>query len=184
MTDAGMNGEAGLHGIVAEFETPDGLVTACRKAHAAGYRLMDAYSPFPLEAAADAIGFRKTQVPLLTLVGGILGGLSGFFLQYWIHVYAFPLNIGGRPLNSWPSFIVITFELTILFAGVTAVVGMLTLNGLPQPYHPIFNHPRFTAASRDRFFLCIEADDPLFELDETRRFLEATDAIDVAEVAG
>jgi len=178
-----MNGEAGLHGIVAEFETPDGLVTACRKAHDAGYRLMDAYSPFPLEAAADAIGFHKTQVPLLTLVGGILGGLSGFFLQYWIHVYAFPLNIGGRPLNSWPSFIVITFELTILFAVSTAVVGMLTLNGLPQPYHPIFNHPRFSAASRDRFFLCIEADDPLFELDETRRFLEATDAIDVAEVA-
>jgi Protein of unknown function (DUF3341) len=175
--------DAGLHGIVAEFETPDGLVSACRKAHGAGYRLMDAYTPFPMEEVADAIGFKKTQVPLLTLIGGILGGLSGFLLQYWVHVLAYPINVAGRPLNSWPSFIIITFEMTILFAGITAVVGMLALNGLPQPYHPIFNHPRFTAASRDRFFLCIEAADPKFELDETTRFLQATDAIDVAEVA-
>jgi hypothetical protein len=172
-----------LHGVVAEFTTPDGLVSACRQAHAAGYRRMDAYTPFPLEEVAEAIGFEKTQVPVLTLVGGILGGLSGFGLQYWVHVLAFPLNVGGRPLNSWPSFIIITFEMTILFAGVTAVVGMLALNGLPQPYHPIFNHPRFSAASRDRFFLCIEAADPRFELEETTRFLQATDAIDVAEVA-
>ena len=172
-----------LHGLVAEFVTPDGLVSACRKAHEAGYRRMDAYTPYPLEEAAEAIGFHKTQVPLLTLCGGILGGLSGFLLQYWVHVQAYPLNIGGRPLNSWPSFVIITFEMTILFAGITAVVGMLTLNGLPLPYHPIFNHPRFTAASRDRFFLCIEAADPKFELAETTRFLQATDAVDVAEVA-
>jgi hypothetical protein len=175
--------EQALHGVVAEFTTPDGLVSACRKARAAGYRRMDAYTPFPLEEAADAIGFKKTQVPLLTLIGGILGGLSGYLLQYWVHVLAYPLNIGGRPLHSWPSFIIITFEMTILFAGITAVVGMLALNGLPQPYHPIFNHPRFTAASRDRFFLCIEAADPNFNLIETTRFLQATDAIDVAEVA-
>jgi hypothetical protein len=172
-----------LHGVVAEFTTPDGLVSACKKAYAAGYRRMDAYTPFPLEEAADAIGFGKTRVPLLTLVGGILGGLSGFMLQYWVHVSAYPLNVGGRPLNSWPSFVIITFEMTILFAGVTAVVGMLTLNGLPQPYHPIFNHPRFTAASRDRFFLCIEAADPKFDLERTMRFLQETDAVDVAEVA-
>jgi hypothetical protein len=144
---------------------------------------MDAYTPFPLEEAADAIGFKKTQVPLLTLIGGILGGLSGYLLQYWVHVLAYPLNIGGRPAHSWPSFIIITFEMTILFAGITAVVGMLALNGLPQPYHPIFNHPRFSAASRDRFFLCIEAADAKFDLVETTRFLQATDAIDVAEVA-
>ena len=175
--------EQPLHGVIAEFTTPDGLVLACRKARAAGYRRMDAYSPFPLEAAADAIGFKKTRVPLLALMGGIFGGLSGFLLQYWVHVWAYPLNIGGRPLNSWPSFVIITFEMTILFAGITAVVGMLVLNGLPQPYHPVFNHPRFTAASRDRFFLCIEAVDPKFDREETKRFLQATDAIDVAEVA-
>jgi hypothetical protein len=174
---------AELHGLVAEFATPDALVLACRKAHSAGYELLDAYTPYPLEGVAEAIGFHKTQVPLLTLLGGILGGFTGFGLQYWVHTQAYPLNVGGRPLNSWPSFIIITFELTVLFAGITAVVGMLTLNGLPQPYHPIFNHPRFSAASRDRFFLCIEADDPKFELGDTRRFLEATGAIDVAEVA-
>lgn len=171
-----------LYGLVAEFTTPDALVRACREVRAAGYRRIDAYSPFPLEEAADAIGFEKTQVPLLTLVGGILGGLSGFLLQYWVHTSAYPLNVGGRPLNSWPSFIIITFEMTILFAGITAVVGMLTLNGLPQPYHSIFNHPRFTAATRDRFFICIEAADPKFDLDETTRFLQATEAVDVAEV--
>jgi hypothetical protein len=172
-----------LHGVIAEYVTPDGLVEACKKAHAAGYRRMDAYSPYPLEEAADAIGFEKTRVPLLTLCGGILGGLSGYGLQYWTNLSAYPMNIGGRPLHSWPSFIIITFEMTILFAGITAVVGMLTLNGLPQPYHPIFNHPRFTAASRDRFFLCIEAADAKFDLNETTRFLQATDAVDVAEVA-
>jgi hypothetical protein len=171
-----------LHGVVAEFVTPDALVTACRRAHEAGYRRMDAYTPYPLEAAAEAIGFEKTQVPLLTLCGGILGGLSGYLLQFWVHTSAYPLNVGGRPMHSWPSFIIITFEMTILFAGITAVVGMLALNGLPQPYHPIFNHPRFSAASRDRFFLCIEAADPQFDLVATTSFLQTTDAIDVAEV--
>ena len=173
----------GLHGIVAEFTTPDGLVKAARQAHDAGYRRLDAYTPYQLEEVAEAIGFEKTEVPLLTLMGGILGGLTGFGLQWWIHTQAYPLNVGGRPYNSWPSFVIVTFELTILFAGITAVVSMLALNGLPQPYHPIFNHPRFSAATRDRFFLYIEADDPNFELAETRRFLEATEAIDVAEVA-
>jgi len=175
--------EEGLHGIVAEYETPSALLIACRKARAAGYRRMDAYTPYPIEEIADAIGFEKTNVPLLTLAGGILGGLSGYLLQYWVHTSAYPLNIGGRPLNSWPSFIIVTFELTILFAGITAVVGMLGLNGLPQPYHPIFNHPRFSSATRHRFFLCIEAADPGFDAAETKLFLQATDAIDVAEVA-
>ena len=175
--------ETGLYGLVAEFTTPDGLVQACRKAHGAGYRRLDAYTPYPLEGVAEAIGFEKTQVPLLTLMGGVLGGLSGFLLQCWVHMQAYPLNVGGRPEYSWPSFIIVTFEMTVLFAGITAVVGMLALNGLPQPYHSIFNHPRFSAASRDRFFLCIEAADPKFELAETKRFLEATEAVDVAEVA-
>jgi hypothetical protein len=182
MTDHHVD-EPKLHGVVAEYVTPDGLLEACTKAHAAGYRRMDAYTPFPIEEVADAIGFEKTRVPLLTLCGGILGGLSGYLMQYWVNVSAFPLNIGGRPLHSWPPFLIITFEMTILFAGITAVVGMLTLNGLPQPYHSIFNHPRFTAASRDRFFLCIEAADEKFDPVETARFLQATDAVDVAEVA-
>lgn len=172
-----------LHGVIAEYVTPDGLVDACKKAKAAGYSRIDAYTPYPLEEAAEAIGFEKTRVPLLTLMGGILGGLSGYGLQYWVNLSAYPLNIGGRPLHSWPSFIIITFEMTILFAGITAVVGMLMLNGLPQPYHPVFNHPRFAAASRDRFFLCIEAADERFDLEETTKFLQATDAVDVAEVA-
>ncbi|PSH03813.1 MAG: DUF3341 domain-containing protein [Acidobacteria bacterium] len=181
MTESAL--QPAVHGVVAEFTTPDGLVSACKKAYAAGYRRMDAYSPFPLEEAAEAIGFEKTAVPLLTLLGGILGGLSGYLLQYWVHVRAFPLNVGGRPYHSWPAFIVITFELTILFAGITAVVGMLALSGLPQPYHSIFNHPRFSAATRDRFFLCIEAADPKFDLEQTTLFLQTTDAVEVAEVA-
>lgn len=183
MTNQGTGNEPKLHGVVAEYTTPDSLLEACNKAHAAGYRRMDAYTPYPIEEIADAIGFEKTRVPLLTLCGGILGGLSGYLLQYWVNTSAYPLNIGGRPLHSWPSFIIITFEMTILFAGITAVVGMLTLNGLPQPYHPIFNHPRFASASRDRFFLCIEAADAKFNLGETTRFLQATSAVDVAEVA-
>ncbi|MDR3765077.1 MAG: DUF3341 domain-containing protein [Acidobacteriota bacterium] len=183
MTNHGTGDEPKLHGVVAEYTTPDGLLEACNKARAAGYRRMDAYTPYPIEEIADAIGFEKTRVPLLTLCGGILGGLSGYMLQYWVNVSAYPLNIGGRPLHSWPSFIIITFEMTILFAGITAVVGMLTLNGLPQPYHPIFNHPRFASASRDRFFLCIEAADVKFDVADTTRFLQATSAVDVAEVA-
>ena len=175
--------EPTLHGVIAEFVTPDGLVDACKKARAAGYRRMDAYTPYPLEEAADAIGFEKTQVPLLTLCGGILGGLSGFGLQYWTNMSAYPMNIGGRPLNSWPSFIIITFELTILFASLSAVLGMMALCGLPMPYHPVFNVPRFSAASRNRFFLCIEAADPLFDPAQTSQFLGTLEPTEVSEVA-
>ncbi len=171
-----------LYGLMAEFETPTDLVTAAKAAHAAGYRRMDAYSPYPLEEAAEAIGFHKTSVPLIVLAGGILGGLSGYLLQYWVNTMAYPLNIGGRPLHSWPAFIIITFEMTVLFAGIAAMVGMLGLNGLPLPYHPVFNNPRFSAASRDRFFLCIEADDPHFDLVETSRFMQGLHAAEVTEV--
>lgn len=175
--------EQGIYGVMAEFDNPSALVSAARAARAKGYRKLDAYSPFPIEELTDALHLHKNKLPLIVLAGGVIGGLTGFFLQYWIAVIYFPINIAGRPLNSWPSFIIITFELTILFAGITAVVGMLMLSGLPQPYHPIFNHPRFSAASRDRFFLCIEADDEKFDREETTRFLQATDAVDVAEVA-
>jgi len=161
-----------LHGLMAEFDSPEHLVDAARRTFAAGYRRMDAYSPFPVDGLAEAIGFHRTSVPLIVLIGGILGCVGGFFLQYWAAVIDYPINIGGRPLNSWPSFIPVTFELTILLAALFAFFGVLALNGLPMPYHPVFNVERFELATRNRFFLCIEAADPRFDLEATRRFLD------------
>src|SRR5437762_2688076 len=161
-----------MYGLIAEFDNPEALVGAAHRAFAEGFRRMDAYSPFPVDGLAEAIGFHRTRVPLIVLIGGILGCAGGFWLQYWVSVIDYPINIGGRPLNSWPSFIPVTFELTILLAALAAVCGMLGLNGLPMPYHPLFNVPRFAQASRDRFFLCIEARDPRFDRETTRRFLE------------
>ena len=172
----------GLYGLMAEFDTPEELLVAAQRARDAGYRRMDAYTPFPIEGLAEAIGFRRTWLPLLVLLGGIVGCVSGYFLQYWTSVIDYPLNIGGRPFNSWPAFIVVTFELTILVAALSAVLGMLALNGLPMPYHPVFNVPRFAFATRDRFFLCIEAADVQFEREETRRFLERSQPRQVSEV--
>src|SRR5512146_2793484 len=160
-----------VYGFLAEFETPTQLVEATRRAHAAGYRKMDAYSPFPIEEVAEALDYHKTRVPLITLVGGLLGGAGAYLLQWWINTIAYPLNVAGRPFHSWPSFIIVTFEMTVLFAGLAALFGMLAMNGLPMPYHPLFNVPRFAMATRDRFFLCIEAADPKFDPDGTRAFL-------------
>jgi hypothetical protein len=175
--------ETPLYGLMAEFDNPTELMKAARATYAAGYRNMDAYTPYPIEELAEVIGFRKTGVPLVCLLGGILGGLSGYLLQYWINNVSYPLNIGGRPAHSWPAFIIVTFEMTILFGGLSAVIGMLGLNGLPAPYHPVFNNPRFSAVSRDRFFLCIEAADPQFDPESTRQFLSAFNAVDIAEVS-
>jgi len=172
----------GVYGLMAEFETPEDLLAAAERARDAGYQRMDAYTPFPVEGLAEAIGFRRTWLPLIVLVGGIIGCVGGYFLQYWISVIDYPLNIGGRPLHSWPAFVVVTFELTILVAALSAVLGMLALNGLPMPYHPVFNVPRFAFATRDRFFLCIEATDPKFHPDETRRFLERSQPRQISEV--
>ena len=171
-----------IYGLLAEFHTPTELVQATRSAYEAGYRRMDAYSPFAIEEVSEALGFHKTSVPLVVLVGGILGGLGGYLLQYWISAISYPLNVGGRPYHSWPAFIVVTFEMTILFAGLAAVFGMFALNGLPMPYHPLFNSPRFSAATRDRFFLCIEAADPKFDREGTRQFLQTLEPFDVSEV--
>jgi hypothetical protein len=168
---------------MAEFDSPSALVSAARAARAKGYRNLDAYSPFPIEELTDALHLHKNKLPLIVLAGGVIGGLTGFFLQYWIAVVYFPINIAGRPLNSWPSFIVITFELTILFASLSAVLGMMALCGLPMPYHPVFNVPRFSAASRNRFFLCIEAADPLFDRAQTSQFLGTLEPKEVSEVA-
>jgi hypothetical protein len=171
-----------LYGLIAEFVEPAELLHAATAAREAGYRRMDAYSPFPVEGLASALGFRGSRLPLLVLVGGIVGAAVGYGLQYWVHVIEYPYNIGGRPHHSWPAFIPITFELTILFAALTAVLGMLALNGLPMPYHPVFNVPEFTLASQQRFFLCIEARDPRFDLEATRDFMQSLPAIKVTTV--
>ena len=170
------------YGLVAEFDTPTDLVNACKAAYAEGYREMDAYSPFPVEEASEAIGFHKSAVPLIVLVGGILGGLSGFGLQYWINVIAYPLNIGGKPFNSWPAFIVPTFEMTILFAGLSGMFGMFALNGLPRPYHPLFHVDQFSKVTRNRFFLCVESSDPKFDLTGTQQFMERLKPLSISEV--
>ena len=172
-----------LYGLMAEFDTPAALVKATEQARLHGYRNMDAYTPIPIEELNDALGLRRTRLPRLVFLGGLLGGLGGYYLQYWTQEIAYPLNIGGRPLHSWPHFIPVTFETTVLGAALAAFVGMWVLNGLPQPYHPVFNVQAFTRASVDRFFLCIEATDPKFDRHATKKFLESFHPSGVSEVA-
>ena len=174
---------APIYGVMAEFESATALVNATRAARESGYRKLDAYSPFPIEELADALHLHKTKLPLIVLLGGICGAIGGYLLQYYVTVIYFPINVAGRPLHSWPSYIIITFEMTILFAALAAVLGLFALCGLPMPYHPAFNVPRFALASRNRFFLCIEASDPLFERGRTGEFLESLEAKEVSEVA-
>ena len=171
-----------IYGIMAEFDSPSDLVAAARRTYEAGYQKIDAYSPFPIEELAEAIGFHHNAVPLVVLIGGLVGCLSGYALQYWVSVITYPINVGGRPFHSWPAFIVVTFEMTILFAGLAAVLGMLALNGLPMPYHPVFNVPRFAFATKDRFFLMIFSTDSKFNTVETRRFLEGLSPRSISEV--
>jgi hypothetical protein len=173
----------GIYGLMAEFEDPTHLVAAAHRAYREGYRRMDAYSPLPIEELHEAIGFHDTRLPLIVLIGGVVGCIGGYLLQWWASAVAYPLNVGGRPLHSWPAFIPVTFECTILGAALSAVFGMLALNGLPQPYHPVFNVPRFALASRNRFFLCIEARDVKFDLVQTRTFLETLGPREVSTVA-
>ncbi len=161
----------GVFGVMAEFEKPEELLEAARRAHQQGYRKMEAYSPFPIPDLAKAVGFRRSFVPLACLIAGLCGGSTAYLLQFWINTMAFPVHVGGRPMHSWPSFIPVTFEMSVLFAGFGAFFGMWILNGLPRPYHPVFGVKRFAAVTRDRFFLCIEAKDPSFELETTRAFL-------------
>ncbi len=175
-------GRSPLYGLIAEFESPAALIAAARSAREAGYRRMDAYTPYPIHELTEALGLPRTKLPLLVLFGGALGCATGLLMQWFASAVHYPINVGGRPLASWPSFIPITFELTVLFAAAAAVLGMLGLNGLPMPYHPVFNAPRFALASRDRFFLAIESKDPLFELEKTSKFLEGLEAHGVSEV--
>jgi hypothetical protein len=171
-----------LYGMMAEFEQPEQILHAAQSAYDAGYRRMDAYSPMPVHGLSEAIGFHKSRLPLIVLIGGIVGCFTGFGFQYWVSVINYPVIIAGKPMNSWPAFIPVTFECTILFAALSAVFGMLALNGLPQPYHPVFNVDRFERATRDRFFLCIEARDPKFDRVATRAFLESLAPHEISEV--
>jgi hypothetical protein len=171
-----------LHGLMAEFDSAQELLDAALRARAAGFTRTEAYSPFPIHGMEKAIGFSERLIPKFVFAAGVIGGGSAFAFQYWSAAIAYPLNIGGRPYFSWVSFIPVSFELTILFAAFTAVISMLALNGLPQPYHPVFNNPRFARASQDKFFLTIEASDPKFDLDETRTFLTGLNAREVVAV--
>jgi hypothetical protein len=172
-----------IYGLLAEFETPGELVSAARRVREAGFRKFDAYSPYPIHELDDAMDLRDNRVSLFTLIAGCCGAIGGFGLASWVEAVALPLNIGGRPLISVPMFIPVTFECTILLGGLTAAISMILLNGLPSPYHPVFNVERFVNASRNKFFLCIESDDPKFDHDATVSFLESLNPEEVAEVS-
>jgi hypothetical protein len=169
-------------GIAAEFEEPEALLQAARRAREAGYKRMDAYTPFPVHGLSDEIGFRDERVPVIMFLGGLVGALSGFFLQTYTNVWDYPFQVGGKPLIGYPAWVPVTFECTILFSALSGAIGMIMLNGLPRPYDPMFNMPSFARASQDRFFLCIESRDPNFSLEETMRFLEGTGAVNVEAV--
>jgi hypothetical protein len=171
------------YGLMAEFHTAEELIEAVHKVHEAGFKHVDAFTPYPIEEVSHALDLPRSKMPLIVLGGGITGGLAGYMLQYWSQVLEYPMNIGGRPFHAWPAFIVPTFEMTILFAALAAVLGMFALNGLPQPYHPVFNVPGFAMASRDRYFLVIETRDPKFHLEETRKFLLDLHPSEVSDVA-
>jgi len=178
-----MDAREETYGLLAEFTTPGELVSAAQRARQDGWRRMDCYTPYPVEEAAEAIGFHRNMVPLITLIGGVAGLVSMFAFETWVSVWAYPLNIGGRPLFSWPAFLVPAFEWTILCAGLSAAIGMLAANGLPALYHPLFNAPNFRdGASTDKFFLCLEATDPRFSILETRALLEQFAPVSVVEV--
>jgi hypothetical protein len=170
------------YGLLAEFDTPAQLVAAAKRAYAEGYRRMDTFSPFPIEEAWEAIGHHDRRMSFIVLMGGLVGGFGGYGLEYWVHTMAYPMNIAGKPLNSWPQFIPVTFEMTILIAALSAVLGMIILNGLPMPYHPVFNVARFEHASRDKFFLLVESTDPKFDRQRTLEFLKALDPSEINEV--
>jgi hypothetical protein len=174
--------QSGLYGLIAEFDDPNTAVAAARRTYEEGYRRINAYSPYPIEELSEAIGYHRNFVPLAVLICGVLGGLGGFALQSWASAIEYPINVGGRPLISIPAFIPITFECVILMASIGAFIGMLLMNGLPRPYHPVFNVPAFSRATQDRFFVCVKADDPKFSENQTRAFLLSLGAKEVSNV--
>jgi Alternative complex III, ActD subunit len=177
-----MNANENIYGLMAEFADDTEILAATRSAYDHGFRHMDAFTPFPVDGLAEALGRKKTAMPMIVLICGVCGGLGGYLMEWYAMAVSYPLNIGGRPYNSWPAYIPITFELTVLSAAFGAIFGMLALNGLPRPHHPVFDAPNFDRASTDKFFLCIEADDPKFDLQATRRFLETLNPELISEV--
>ncbi len=173
---------SGTYGLIAEFRDPEPLLDAAKQAYRAGFRHMDAYTPYPVEGLAQAVGFRKNGVAPLVFIGGVLGAIGGFAMQHIASVIHYPYDVGGKPFFSWPAFIPVTFELMVLVAAFACFGGMLALNGLPRPHHPVFNAKRFERASNDRFFLCIEAADPHYDPERVRAFLEGLGAVEVSEV--
>jgi hypothetical protein len=171
-----------FYGLMAEFDSAQAVLDAAHKVREAGYTKTDAYSPFPIHGLAEALGFRERKIAPIVFAGGVVGALAGYGLEYWTQVIAFPMNIGGRPFHSWVSFIPPAFETTILFAAFSSAISMILLNGLPQPYHPVFNVKRFHLASREKFFLAIEASDPKFDANATRQFLSGLKATEVVDV--
>jgi len=171
-----------LYGLIAEFEKPDELLAAVQKTREFGYRRIDAYAPYPLQGLSEALGLAPSPVPFFVLAGAVAGAVGGYAMQYFATVIDYPLNIGGRPLHSWPTYIPITFEVMILLGAFAAVISVFVLNGLPQPYHPVFNVPEFKRATIDRFYLSIEKRDPNFDLQSTRAFLQRLGATQVSEV--
>ena len=174
--------EPPLYGVMAEFDNPSDLVAAARRVYSLGYRRINGYSPYPIEELSEAIGFTHTSLPLIVFIGGLVGAIGGFMMQFYIATIDYPINVGGKPTNSWPAFIPITFEMTVLCAAFSAVLGMLVLNKLPQPYHPVFNVPNFVMATRDRFFLAVEANDPKFNHTEVVELLKSLNAVEVNDV--
>lgn len=173
---------AAHYGLLLEFDSADQLLKATRYAREHGFCELEAYSPFPVEGLAEALGATRSRVPLLVLIGGILGAFFGYFIQYYSAVIAYPINVGGRPYHSWPAFVPVTVELTILGAALAGVIGTLFLNRLPRFHHPMFNAARFDLASRDRFFLCLKASDPRYGKEDTRVFLEKLEPLSISEV--
>lgn len=171
-----------IYGLMAEFSTGDALLDAAKRARDEGYQQVEAYAPYPVEGIAEVVGFKRNRVPLMALLGGIAGGAGGYFLQWYSAVIDYPINVGGRPLHSWPSFIPATFELTVLGAALAAVFGMLLANGLPRLHHPVFDAPDFEQATRNRFFLCLPARDPHFDAQRGKAFLDSLQPLSVNEV--
>jgi hypothetical protein len=172
-----------IYGVIAEYDTPEQVLSAAKAAHRAGYQKMDAYTPHPVEGLDDALGMQPTRLGFVVLAMGLVGMVTGYFMQWYSMNIFYPLNIGGRPLHDWPTYVVITFELTVLLSAFTAGLFMLARNGLPRPYHPVFNTPGFERATRDGYYLCIESEDPTFDLKRVQSFFQGTTPVSVHEVA-